>query len=87
MEVVLFPGRVRLEAGSVTLPVESFKPDQNVVPRFALSNVNVLGLPCAALLFQVNETLETITECARCSKHRVLEGCPSYRQTRVDDGH
>ena len=64
MEVLLFPGSVRVEEGwRVMLPVESFMPAQNVVPKFALSKVNVLGLPdWAPFLSHVNWTLETVTE-------------------------
>jgi hypothetical protein len=63
VEVALFPGRVRVEDGvSVAVPVELFRPDQNVVPRLTLSSVNVLGLPCPPLLSHVNTMFETMTE-------------------------
>lgn len=47
VDVVLFPGMVRVEDGvSVMFPEVLFKPDQNVDPRLALCNVKVL-LPFA----------------------------------------
>ena len=46
---------------SVSVPELSFKPDQNVVPLFAPSNVSVSGLPNAPWLFHTNVTLKTST--------------------------
>ena len=63
-ESALFPGRVsgeEEEEVSVIVPELLFNPDQNVVPRLALSSVKVSGLPFAPLLFHVNTMLETVT--------------------------
>ena len=47
VEVVLFPGRVSVEAGvRVIFPEASFRPDQKVLPRLTLCKVKVL-LPLA----------------------------------------
>jgi len=64
VEVVLLPGSVRVVGGetvSVMVPLLLFRPDQDVLPKLALSNVRVGLLPCAPFLFHVNEMLETLT--------------------------
>jgi hypothetical protein len=62
VEVVLFPGIVRVDEGvSVIFPEVLFRPDQNVLPRLTLCNVKVL-LPFAPLAaFHMNWTVETVT--------------------------
>src|SRR5215211_5614471 len=62
VDCVLFPGRVNVEVGvSVIVPELLLRPDQNVVPRLALSNVKVLELPVPPLFGHTKVILETVT--------------------------